>query len=332
MKLRLPACLFPFCLGAMICLSGEAVFGQVGAAAGERTSTVLGPDDSINILALNCEEISKEWRIGQTGDVSFPMIGRTRLAGLTVEQAEREITKRLQKYLKEPQVTIYSSELRSRPVTVAGAVEKPGRYQIRDGMSTLFDALVQAGGPKNAGSMVTVKRGIEAGRIQGAEVKSDKDGSYSMAEFALKDIADGPNGPGQRADFKLKPFDVITVAAASGPRYVHIVGEVNHAGSVELVSQDTVSLMKLIAVAGGLTHTSAPGNTLIMHVSPEGVQTSTALVNVKKIMDGKSKDLDLIAGDIVMVPSSKAKVFSQMFTGTALNAGLTTAIYTLAKF
>jgi polysaccharide export outer membrane protein len=297
-----------------------------------RSVAVLGPDDSITVLALNCEELSKDWRIGATGDVTFPMIGRLHLAGMTIEQAESEISIRLKKYLRDPQVTVYPSELRSRPITVAGAVDKPGKYQITATSTTLFDALVMAGGPKNAGVKVTVKRSEKEGGIAGPEVKTDKDGAFDMAEFDLKSILDGPDGPGAKANFKLQPFDVITVAPAAAPRYVHVVGEVNHPGSVELVTQDTVSLMKLIAVAGGLNNVAGASNTLIMHISPEGVQTSTAIVNLKMIMAGKSKDLDLIAGDIVMVPSSKAKVISQMFAGTAMNAGLTTAIYTLAKF
>ena len=296
-----------------------------------QSGVVLGPDDSVNVLALNCEEISKEWRIGSTGDVTFPLIGRVHLGGLTVEQSEQEIAIRLKRYLRDPQVTLFPAELRSRPVTVAGAVERPGRYQISNS-TTLFDVLVQAGGPKNAGATITIKRSVKEGTISGAEVKMDKDGSYTMAEFELKAVMDGPNGPGPRADFKLQPFDIITLAPTAAPRYVHIVGEVNHPGSVELVTQDTVSLMKLIAVAGGLSHVASPGNTLIMHISSQGVQTSTATVDLKKIMSGRSKDLDLIDGDIVLVPSSKAKVLSGMLTSTALTSGVSTAIFTLAKF
>jgi len=300
--------------------------------AGNGSPTLLGPDDSITIVALNCEEISKDWRIGATGDVTLPMIGRVHLSGLTVDQAEREVAGRLRRYLKDPQVTLYATELRSRPITVAGAVEKPGRYQIASTNTTLFDALVMAGGPKNPGNTVTIRRSMEAGGIDGDDVKTDKDGSYTLLEVDLKEVIDGPNGPGTKANLRVQPYDVVTVAAAAAPRYVHVVGEVNRPGSVELVTQDTVSLMKVIAVAGGLSHTASASNTLIMHVSPEGVQTSTAIVNVKRIMEGKSKDLDLIAGDIVMVPSSKAKVFSQMFTSSAVNAALTSAFYVLAKF
>jgi polysaccharide export outer membrane protein len=314
-------------------LLGGGIWAQTVQLAADtsRTAAVLGSDDSISVLALNCEEISKEWRIGASGDVTFPMIGRVHLAGMNVEEAERDMASRLRTYLKDPQVTLYISEVRSHPVTVAGAVEKPGKYQISNG-STLFDVLVQAGGPKNAGSRVTVRRSVKDGRIEGVEVKTDKDDISTMAEFDLNSVMDGPDGPGPNANFKMRSFDVVTVAPTAAPRYVHIVGEVTHPGSVELVTQETISLMKVVAVAGGLSHVAAPNRALIMHINLEGVQTSTAVVDIKKIMDGKAKDLDLIAGDIVMVPSSKIKTYAEMMTGTAMNSGLTTAIFTLGKF
>ena len=131
------------------------LFAQTVEETGNR-GTILGPDDSITIVALDCEEISKEWRISSTGEVNLPMIGSVRLAGLSIEQAQDAIAAKLRRYLKQPQVTIYASETRSRPVTVAGAVEHPGKFQITR-TTTLFDAIVLAGGPKNAGQVVTVK-------------------------------------------------------------------------------------------------------------------------------------------------------------------------------
>lgn len=292
---------------------------------------ILGPDDSVQVLALNCEEISKEWRIGATGDINFPLIGRVRVAGLTTEQTEKVIAKQLHRYLKDPQVTVYASEVRSSPVSVVGAVDKPGRYQISKA-STLLDVLVQAGGPKNAGHTVVVKRSINRGVLTGSNVKTDPDGQYALIEFDMKDVLDGPDGPGSHSDFRLLPYDVVTVSPAATGRYVHITGEVNRPGNVELVSQDSVSLMKVIAMAGGLSKTASPKKTVIMHVTAEGVQTSTSVVDIKKIMDGKSKDLDLTAGDIVLVPSSKAKTLSVLLTSTALTAGLTSVIYSLGRY
>lgn len=324
----LPAAL---CCVAMLLVPCQLQAQPEPAKPADRVPIILGPDDSIHVLALNCEEVSKEWRIGATGDVNFPLIGRVRLAGLTMEQAEQVISKRLKRYLNDPQVTVYAGEVRSSPVTVAGAVERPGRYQI-SGASTLFDVLIQAGGPKNAGPTVVVKRSLSRGPLSGPNVKIDTDGEYALMEFDMKSVMDGPDGPGAKSDFKMAPFDVVTVSPAQTGRYVHITGEVARPGNIELVTQDSVSLMKLIAVAGGLSRTAAPNKTVIMHVTAEGVQTSTSVVDVKKIMDGKSKDLDLTAGDIVLVPSSKARTLTAMLTGTAITAGLTTAIYTLGRY
>ncbi len=301
------------------------------AKTAERAPIVLGPDDSIHVLALNCEEISKEWRIGQTGDVNFPLIGRIRLAGLTLEEAEQVISKQLKRYLKDPQVTVYAGEVRSSPVTVAGAVDKPGRYQISSG-STLFAVLIQAGGPKNSGSTVTVKRSLARGNLTGPNVRIDGGGEFALAEFDMKTVLDGPEGPGSNGNFKLEPFDIVTVAPAAAGRFVHITGEVTRPSHVELVTQESVSLMKLIAMAGGLTRTASASKTMIIHVTDDGVQTSTSVVDVKKIMDGKSKDLDLTAGDVVMVPTSKTKTVTTMLTATAITAGLTAAIYSLIHY
>lgn len=311
--------------------AGVILHAQSPQQAKERLPTLLGPDDSITVLALNCEELSKEWRIGATGDVSFPLIGRLRMAGLTLEQAEQLIATRLKRYLNDPQVTVYAAELRSSPVTVAGAVEKPGRYQVSSA-STLFEVLVQAGGPKHTGSSVVVKRSLQRGGIAGPDVKLDKDGQYALAEFEMRAVMDGPDGPGPKADFKMQPYDVVTVSPAPGGRYVHITGEVNRPGSVELATQESVSLMKVIAVAGGFSRNASASKTVIMHVTPEGIQTSTATVDVKKIMAGKSRDLDLTAGDVVVVPSSKGKTITQLLAGTAVTAGLTAVIYSIRRF
>src|SRR5438046_2312390 len=67
-----------------------------------RSSYTLGPDDQITIQALEAEEISgKPIRIAGNGYISFPMIGRLHVAGLTIEQLEGEIAVRLKEYIRE---------------------------------------------------------------------------------------------------------------------------------------------------------------------------------------------------------------------------------------
>lgn len=323
---------FLLCLGSV--LSGQSASQEpaVQVDASQRTF-VLGPDDSFTVAALNIEEISKDWRVGAGGDVTFPMVGRVHLAGLTVEQAEARLTELLTKYVKDPQVSIFVQQVRSRPVTVAGAVLRPGVVQISN-WTTLSSLLVSVGGPeKNAGKLVTVRRSVREGTLTGPSVKMDSTGTYAVAELELKTVLDGSNGPGANADFRIYPNDMVTVAATPPARYVYIVGEVVRPGPAELVTQDSVSLMTLVATAGGLTRLASAGKTLILHVNADGVQTSTSSVNLKKVMYGKAKDVALTSGDIVMIPSSQAKSLSTMVTTSALNAGLSSLLYTtIARF
>jgi len=49
-----------------------------------RTAYLLGPDDSITILAPDAEEIGdKPYRIGDSGYINLPLVGQVRAAGLT---------------------------------------------------------------------------------------------------------------------------------------------------------------------------------------------------------------------------------------------------------
>ena len=119
---------------------------------------------------------------------------------------------------------------------------------------------------------------------------------------------------------------------AKAARYVHVTGEVTRPGSVELVTQDTVSLLKVIAVAGGLTINANGSKTMIIHVNPDGLQTSTSFIDVSKIENGKARDLELMNGDVLVVPASNWKSIVHMATSSALNAGVFTAVNIIGRF
>jgi protein involved in polysaccharide export with SLBB domain len=285
--------------------------------------SLVGPEDTLTIVALNCEEISKPWRVGVSGEINLPMAGTVRAAGKTVEQIEQEIAFKLRPFILEPQVTVYVSELRSRPITVTGAVVNPGILQLQ-GSRTLFSAIMLAGGFKTGAATITLTRSVDRGRIEFAGA-SEVDDKFSVLELPVKDVADGHSAA---ANLVVQPQDVISVAEDKEQRLVHIMGDVAKPGAVELVNQSTISLMKLLAVAGGLTRTSSPQNALIRHIGPEGIQSEMSKVNLKTIIEGKAKDLELTAGDIVVVPSSDLKFYLE----TAPQAGLAAGFMLLGKF
>ena len=109
---------------------------------------VLGPDDQIVIRLIDAPDISdKPVLIGTNGDITLPMIGRVKAGGLTVEQLETELNTRLKEFIQEPQTSVTVTEFGSQPVSIFGAVKKPGVVQLR-GQQTLYQVLSMAGGPR----------------------------------------------------------------------------------------------------------------------------------------------------------------------------------------
>ena len=162
---------------------------------------VLGPDDQIVIHAIDSPEISdKPFLIGMNGNVTLPLIGRVQAGGLTVEQLETELNTRLKKYVHDPQVAVTVAEFRSQPVSVFGAVAKPGVIQLR-GRKTLYEVLSMAGGPtETAGSSLTVTRRRENGEIPLPGATVDPTGQFSTAELNVQETAGGKESGGKYRD------------------------------------------------------------------------------------------------------------------------------------
>jgi polysaccharide export outer membrane protein len=302
----------------------QMAIGQV--ASGKREVTIEA-DDTLVIQVLNGEELSKEWRVASSGELNLPMIGRVKVSGLTVSGCEKLLTERLRRYQHDPQVTVYVQEFRSHPVSVVGAVEKPGVYQLTR-HTTLFDAVLLAGGPKDAGPTVTLTRSERSGPIPHSRARAKlEEGGKSSTQLVLE-LKDVMSGRGAEAELEVQADDVVSVATVKQLKLVHMSGEVNRPGSVELVQAPTMSLVKLVALAGGLTRSASPKKTMIVHVNDDGVQTSAAFVDLRKVMQGKAKDLELMPGDVVIVPSNTVLAYMQ----TASMSAVTTGMLLLGRF
>src|SRR5712691_8931576 len=134
--------------------AGTASTGTAGATGGAATGGggrfvlseyALGPGDQITINALDAEEISgRTILIGSSGNIEVPLMGRVHAAGLTVEQLQAEMVTRLKTYVKDPQVSVNVTEMRSQPVSIIGSVGSPGVHQL-EGHKTLVEMLSIAG-------------------------------------------------------------------------------------------------------------------------------------------------------------------------------------------
>jgi polysaccharide export outer membrane protein len=285
---------------------------------------VLGPDDQIVIHAIDSPEISdKPFLIGMNGNVTLPLIGRVEAGDLTVEQLETALNTRLKKYVLDPQVSVTVVEFRSQPVSVFGAVTKPGVVQLR-GRKTLYEVLSMAGGPTGtAGSTLTVTRRRENGEIPLAGATTDPTGQFSTAELNVQEILDGKN---PTANIEIRPNDTISVSEASA-NMIYVVGDVEHGGAFTLGGRQRLSVLRALSLAGGLGRTARPDKARIIRGAPAGSKPQEIAVNVKQIFNGKAEDIVLLPQDVLVIPTSSRKIFTTYSVPALVSAAAYGAIY-----
>ncbi len=310
----------------LVVLTAFCAVAQQPAATAKKLDSgyVLGPDDQIVIRAIDSPEISdKPFLIGLDGNITLPLIGRVEAGGLTVEQLETTLNTRLKKYVQDPQVSVTVMEFRSQPVSVFGAVTKPGVVQLR-GPKTLYEVLSMAGGTsETAGSTLTVTRRRENGEIPLPGATIDPTGQFSTAELNVQEILEGKN---PAANIQIKPNDTISVSEANS-NMIYVVGDVQHGGAFTLGGRQKISVLRALSLAGGLGRTARPDKARIIRGSPGEAQPTEIPVNLKQIFVGKAEDVALLPQDVLVVPTSSRKTFVIDTVPSVVSAAVYGAIY-----
>ena len=160
----------------------------------------IGAQDLLQISVLGVPELSRDVRVNANGQISLPLIDGVMAGGRTIPELEQEIaTKLMERYLQNPQVSVFVKEYTSQRVTLEGALNKPGIYPLT-GTTTLLQAVALAGGldPLAQREGVVIFRQIE--------------GKKMAAVFDLTRITDGTV-----VDPQIYGEDIIVVAR-SGTR------------------------------------------------------------------------------------------------------------------
>jgi polysaccharide export outer membrane protein len=117
----------------------------------------VGPNDLLDIEVLNLDNGKRTVRVNSAGTVTLPLVGTVVVAGLTQEQVETHIAELYgEKYLQNPQVSVFIREFTTERITVDGAVAKPGIYPLV-GQMTLLRVIALAGGFGNIANSTEVK-------------------------------------------------------------------------------------------------------------------------------------------------------------------------------
>jgi polysaccharide biosynthesis/export protein len=184
------------------------------------------------------------------GEVSFPHVGRIKVAGLTEIDASDLFEKRLARVFKNPQVTVRIQSFRSRRAYVEGEVRTPGTQIFTDIPMTLIEAINRAGGitPMGDRSFVTLTRNNETTTIN----------LMQMQEVGLN-----PNR------IQLRSGDLITVRNRDESK-VFVMGEIARPSALPM-RNGRLSLNEALGEAGGPNLATAnPGQIYVIRNNAEG--------------------------------------------------------------
>ncbi|MFL6678699.1 MAG: polysaccharide export protein EpsE [Burkholderiaceae bacterium] len=246
------------------------------ARAADPDQSRIGPGDSIRITVYQSPDLSMETRVNETGAISYPLLGRVQLAGLTVTAAEQHIASELKRreFVRDPQVQIVVTQVRANQVNVLGQVGRPGRYPLDLTGMRLTEVLALAGG---------IVAGVGSDTVV---VTGTRNGTPFRKDVEMPRLFQPGNGA---EDIVISPGDTIFVDRAP---QIYLYGEIQHPGALRLERGMTV--MQAIAAGGGATPRGTLRGLKVTRTGPDGKQTQ-----LEPAMDDQLRN-----GDVVYIKES----------------------------
>ncbi|HEX5226813.1 MAG TPA: polysaccharide biosynthesis/export family protein [Bryobacteraceae bacterium] len=294
--------------------------------ARDRDNYLIGPGDEISVRVLDSPDIpDKPIRVDPDGQIALPLIGRVEAAGKSVSTLESDITARLRRYFVSPQVSVNVTDFASRPVSVLGAVQNPGVYQL-SGPKSLAEVIALAKGlSQDAGGKIRiVSNGEEPGGLarrplnDATSIDSDH---RIVTEVSIDDLYSSSSAA---ANTLIHGYDVITVPKA---RMVYVIGDVHKPGAHLLNNRDSITVLEAISMAEGPLPTAAPQHARLLRKEPNTSQRVEVPIDLKQLLAGHGENLTLQPDDILVVPSNTARAIALRSIEAAIQLGTGIAIW-----
>jgi polysaccharide biosynthesis/export protein len=253
-------------------------------------------------------------RVDEAGAINVPLIGRVQVVGLEPDEAEQNVaTLAVQRGVyQHPYVTLMVKRQRANKVTVVGAVETPGTFQLPHASSDLLGALAAAGGLTDAAgtNVEVVRKAPRPGRrptVPGSNPSNSVASSLASYNAASSGVATPQSyrvdlahvSDGGKADYGLGDGDVVMVFPRE-PRMIHVMGLVRKPNQFEIPPNDDVRLLDALAMAGGRTLQVAD-KVRIVRQAPDGSGTMVIMASVREAKAKGQANLLLAPGDLVSV-------------------------------
>lgn len=136
-------------LAACVTTTGSQQAPKLNPQAQAVTAYRIGVDDEVKVSVWQNPGLDVSVPVRPDGKISVPLVGDIDAGGRTPEEVAADIQDKLKTYVRDPQVTVILTQLRSHEylsrVRVTGAVHQPVSVPYRQGM-TVLDAVLAAGG------------------------------------------------------------------------------------------------------------------------------------------------------------------------------------------
>lgn len=213
--------------------------------AQEQETYRIGPEDVLSVTFWQQPELNQVVRVRSDGMVALPVIGETKVSGLTFEEAAERIVSKMSRYNRDvSQAVVQVTEFNSRKVFVTGRVVTPGPRGY-ESIPDLWTVLRDAGGPQPDADLSRVAVVLPSGTIQVVNLTAIlSDGRADTLRPLIAGTA--VDVPAKMVQGAMMPVEGIT----DREPVVFVTGAVIAPGPVPV--KEHMSVHEAIAQAGGL--------------------------------------------------------------------------------
>lgn len=274
------------------------------------SSLVIVPGDVIAIATYGAPELTTAGagttsglKVDPQGDIVLPYLGTVKAAGMTPPELGVYLEKQLKDegILVDPQVSVQLMASPTQTITVVGEVVKPQPVPTLGVEPRLLDVISACGGfTPLASHVITVNR---PGDVQPITVNLGVDPDKT-----------------ELANIPLLPGDTVIVPRVGN---AYVVGQVLHPAAVPLANNAPITVVQAISITGGLKYGAALSKAMIVRTAPDH-QHVEIVFDLKKVLQGKEKDIALSSNDILYIPTNGFK--AALSTGGAAQTAIYAAI------
>lgn len=282
-------------------------------------------------------------RVSESGVITLPVVGKIEAAGKTLAQIESAVIDAYYpKYTPtRPSVFARVLEYKNAKVSITGAVEDPGVYELRNDQMSLVALLMKAGGIVDEGAaLIQISRpyGVNTNsnvKLNSSDSKQNPTSDDALEKELLETLEAVRSLKGQKtaeldrrkkpepivlpvrgfnipfADVALQDGDTVVVERLELPLFT-VMGLVNKPGNFPYPPDVRYNLMQTLGFAGGLDRTAEPRYASIYRLKPDGgiVNVTFKIIENSKLTNASNTLIK--PGDIVAVehtPRTRTKLF-----------------------